>query len=279
MSSKESGRGSTVKDGWIRETDYYQYDALGRLQQVRRRNPQDTDTRFPDKDHALLSIDYDYDAVGNVRHTQVSANYSTSSNEQVHSDDYYLYDENNRMTVNKGQLVHGQIMMTGSQGSTTSYDAAGNVQEAKKYEHGVMQEYYYVYNKDNQLELIQKKQLNLQSRYYDQAGRVVEEHDFDERGYLAQKNILSFSGGLLAAQRTENSKGIDASHTAYSYDAVGNLTAVTIRAKGEGRNAGTTVTHKYSYALWDGYLQSLDETIQTSDTGGSSTGKVSAFMM
>ena len=101
VTSKESGKGGGVKDGWIRETDYYEYDALGRLILVRRRNPEDTDKRFPDKDHALLSIDYEYDAVGNIRHSHVSANYTGYN--PVTNDDYFLYDENNRMTVNKGE--------------------------------------------------------------------------------------------------------------------------------------------------------------------------------
>ncbi|WP_169733781.1 RHS repeat protein, partial [Legionella fairfieldensis] len=81
-------------DGWLREMDVYAYDALGRLVTVRRRSPQDTDSRFPDKDHALLNIDYQYDAVGNIRHTQVMANYSGF--QPLVGDEYYTYDETNR---------------------------------------------------------------------------------------------------------------------------------------------------------------------------------------
>ncbi|CEG56033.1 conserved protein of unknown function [RHS_repeat] [Legionella fallonii LLAP-10] len=272
MTSKDSGRGAMVDDGWIRETDYYQYDALGRLIEVRRRNPADTDKNFPNKEHALLSIDYEYDAVGNIRHTQVSAHDSTKGKGQVHSDDYYLYDENNRMTVNKGQLVNGQIMMTSSQGSTVSYDAAGNIKDSVKYEHGLQQKYHYEYNKDNQLELIQKNDINLQSKRYDKAGRVYLESSFDAGGNLAQSNIMSFRHGVLEAQRTVNGGGVEVSHSSYGYDVVGNLTDVSTYVKDPGKIFGYTSKHHYSYALWDGYLQSLDEATQIDDRGGGSNG-------
>ena len=77
--------------------------------------------------------------------------------EQVNNEDYYTYDENNRMTINKGQLVNGQIAITSSQGSTLSYDAAGNIQDAAKYEYGAIQNYHYQYNQDNRLRADSKK--------------------------------------------------------------------------------------------------------------------------
>jgi hypothetical protein len=51
--------------------------------------------------------------------------------------------EKNRMTVNKGQLVNGQIKITSAQGSTSSYDAVGNIIDAAKYENGAVQNYHY----------------------------------------------------------------------------------------------------------------------------------------
>lgn len=264
MTSKESARGDAVHDGWIRETDYYQYDALGRLLQVRRRNPEDTDKRFPDKDHALLSIDYDYDAVGNIRHTQVSGNYLGYG--PVQSDDYYLYDDTNRMTVNKGQLVNGQIMMTSAQGSSSTYDAAGNIQSAAKYEYGSIQNYRYSYNNENQLELIQKNNQSLQAKFYDGAGRVIQENGFDEHGTLSQKNIMSYDQGLLKAQSTYNGSGVEVSKTTYDHDMVGNLNVLKTHFNSQGRSSAYTLTHEYSYELWDGYQQHLDKV--TGDQGG-----------
>ncbi|KTD35412.1 putative deoxyribonuclease RhsA [Legionella moravica] len=271
MTSKESSRGDTLNDGWIRETDHYQYDTLGRLVQVRRRHPDDTDKRFPDKDHALLSIDYEYDNVGNIRHTHVRANYTGTN--AVESDDYYLFDENNRMTVNKGQLVNGQIMMTSSQGSTSTYDAAGNIKTASKYEHGELQNYHYVYNNDNQLELIQRNNVNLQSRFYDEAGRVVQENSFDAAGNLSQKNIMSYDKGLLKAQSTLNGSGVEVSKTNFEHDNVGNVTEMKTRTHAQGSSLGSTLTHQYSYELWDNYLQSQDTATHSVDQGGMTTGK------
>ena len=166
------------------------------------------------------------------------------------------------MRVNKGQLVHGEIRMTGAQGSTSSYDAAGNVQNASRYEQGAVQEYRYVYNEENQLEVIQKNGINLQSKFYDGSGRVIEEASFNSLGHLSQKNLMSFSNGLLEAQKMQRD-GIEVSRTTYEHDNVGNLTALTLHVNGQGRTPGYTVTHEYEYALWDGYQQSLDSATQS----------------
>jgi hypothetical protein len=100
-----SSKGSSDLIGWVAENDYYQYDELGRLVQVLRRTPQDSG--LPEENKALLSIHYEYDAVGNIRDTLVSARYDNGQ-PVVNRRDYFLYDENNRIVVNKGQLVNGQ---------------------------------------------------------------------------------------------------------------------------------------------------------------------------
>ncbi len=161
--------------------------------------------------------------------------------------------------------------MTSAQGSTSSYDAAGNVLDAAKYDHGVIQNYHYVYNEDNQLELIQNNGFNLQSKIYDGAGRVIEENSFNNVGNLTQKSIMSFSNGLLEAQKTERD-GIEISHTTYKHDKVGNLTELKLHVNGQGRTPGYTLRHEYGYALWDSYQQNLDTATQTSDQGGSTVG-------
>jgi len=174
--SKESSRNGA----WTLETDHYQYDALGRLVQVRRRNPEDTDSRYPDKDHALLSIDYEYDAVGNIRDSKVSANYT--GYHSVHHEDYFVYDANNRMIINKGQLQNGQIATTASQGSTLGYDATGNINTADKYESSTLEHYSYQYNSANQLEVIRKNNIDFQTKRYDAAGNVQEENLYNNKG-------------------------------------------------------------------------------------------------
>ena len=269
MTSKESGKGNTLReDGWIRETDYYKYDALGRLIQVRRRNPNDEDKHFPDKKHTLLFIDYEYDAVGNIRHTQLSANYT--GYDQAQSNDYYLYDATNRMTVNKGQLVNSQIMMTSAQGSTASYDAAGNIETASIYENGAQQNYTYRYTIDNQLEKILKNDKSIQVKLYDEAGRIYQEDSYNDQGHLSQRNTMAFEDGLLMAQTTYNGNLAEISKTTYGYDKVGNLKSLKTAVNRQGRTPEYTLTHIYEYELWDSYQQYSD--IVTSDKGGT-TGK------
>lgn len=272
MLIKESSRAGNDRN-WIREIDHYQYDSFGRLIAIRRRNPEDTDKRFPDKDHALLSVDYDYDAMGNIRHTNVTANYTGYHPD--HSEDYYLYDENNRMVLNKGQLINGHIEMTQAQGSTLSYDAAGNIVDARKYEFNTEQKYHYVYNKDNQLELTQKNNINLQSKEYDASGRVIWESAFDNHNNLTQKNHMSYEQGELTSQITYNGSLQEQARATYQYDQVGNMTDWSIRNRGDKNHLGYTLSHHYTYALWDNYQQEHDKVSLVPDgraaTYGSST--------
>ncbi|MDP3269773.1 MAG: pesticin C-terminus-like muramidase [Legionella sp.] len=268
---KESGKGGSGKTSWIKEIDHYQYDALGRLSQVRRRHPDDTDSRFPDQDHALLSIDYDYDAVGNIRHTKVNANYT--GYEQVQNEDYYLYDENNRMTVNKGKLINGQISINNSQGSAITYDAVGNISDAEKYENGQVQHYHYQYNLENQLELIQKNSRSIQAKFYDRAGRVIQENLFDEYGNLAQKNLAAYEKGLLIAQSIKNSNDWEVSKTVFQYDRTGNMEDLSMRVNTAPGTRGYNLRHQYTYALWDNYQQSSDSVTRTVDGQAAISGR------
>ena len=265
MTSKESSRADHGKDGWIRETDYYKYDELGRLVSVRRRNPEDIDTRFPDENKELLAIDYDYDRVGNVRHTKVGAHYKANATRI--SEDYFLYDENNRMTINKGVLVNGTIQINSTQGSSLSYDEAGNLTGAKTYEHGYEQNYQYGYTDDNQLREIRKNTFLVQTKTYDEAGRIKEERSFNDAGNLAQRNIMTYIDGELSAQSTLNGMGIEVSHGSYKYDAAGNVTSWTVSS------GGLTQTHEYTYEYWDTYQQKTDDVTMHIDGRSNTYGK------
>ena len=235
---------------WIVETDHYQYDALGRLVQVRRRNPEDTNIAEPDLDHALLSVNYDYDAVGNIRHTNVDANYA--KHPHVHHEDYFRYDANNRMIVNKGQLQNGQILMTASQGSELGYDESGNINTARKYENGTLQNYAYRYNTANLLELIKKNGIDFQTKTYDKAGNVEKENLYNSVGRITQKNVMIYEKGRLTGQITRDANDKEVNQTRYSYDEVGNLNTLTTLA------ATYRQTHQYTYEAWDGYQQKND---------------------
>ncbi len=255
-----------LDDGWLREKDVYAYDALGRLTMMRRRHPEDQDHRFPDKDHALLSIDYQYDAVGNIRHTTVEANYT--GYQRVRSDDFYTYDANNRMLINKGSLVNGEININPIQGSSLNYDDAGNVSNALKVENGVLQQYNYVYNTDNQLELISRNGGLLKAIHYDAIGRVDEEHLYDVYGHAAGISRMEYVGDLLHSQITHTMQAGTWQLTGkndYAYDAVGNL--LHIDSLSYENNAWVQRYHNYSYEHWDSYLQSSDAAAQSVNGG------------
>lgn len=244
-------------DGWLREVDEYSYDALGRLITLRRRNPEDKSDSFPEKDHALLSIDYLYDAVGNVRRTQVEANYT--GYQKVTREDYYLFDENNRLLVNKGRLQNGIITLNDEEGSRLSYDEAGNLTEAQKIENGKLQTYSYHYNKTNQLQAIYKNNALLKTMGYDDAGRVIEERFFDTGGHAVKKTTMTYIGDLLKWQTTKSfmfDTWYETEKNEYYYDEVGNLQDVVSQSWHSG--AFYQTFHHYCYEYWDNYCLSSD---------------------
>lgn len=264
--SKESSK----TGGWIVETDYYEYDALGRLKQVRRRNPEDKNVNDP-KDHALLTIDYEYDAVGNIRHTGVKSNYPNYR--QTSSDDYYTYDENNRVHISKGQLRNGEIVITGNQGTELGYDAAGNLSSASKHEGGKIQDYTYSYNEENLLERVKKNGFDFQVKIYDSAGNVHEEHLFDEKGYKTQHTTLDYEHGVLKHTRTfDERQKKEILSVDYEHDNMDNLTKLITIGSDQGGHSGYKQIHTYKYEFWDSYQQQIDE-VEFTDSNGTSKGR------
>ena len=247
MLSKDSSR---VGD-WVLETDDYQYDALGRLQQVKRHSPQGS----PAPDHELFSIDYQYDAVGNIRAIKVDAN-DSGYQHTVHQD-YFRYDANNRMVMNKGQLQNGTIGISNLQGTELAYDACGNIKTAIKYEGGNRQVYAYQYAMDNQLERIQKNGHDLQAKLYE-AGLMREEMLYDENGCATQHNLLQYEAGYVISQVTQDAHGHEINRTQYRYDDVGNLTKMTTVIAANGKTPALIQEHQYGYELWDSYQQKIE---------------------
>jgi YD repeat-containing protein len=268
---KGSSKGGSRAQAWLRELDYYQYDGLGRLIHIRRRRPEDTDIYAPDKDNALLSVDYEYDAADNIRHTLVRANYT--GYQQVSNEDYFLYDENNRMLLNKGQLVNDEIVATKGQGSRMTYDAAGNIATATRMEYDALQHYRYQYTEDNQLEVIQKNGITLETKMYDEAGRVIQEHLFDGLGNIAEQHIMTFEDGAVAAQSMRNRWGAEVSKTLYQYDAAGNMLEYSTRTNAVGKSPGSSISHHYCYTLGEGYEQSVDDATLSVDGYQTTYGK------
>ncbi|MFJ1268653.1 pesticin C-terminus-like muramidase [Legionella lytica] len=258
MRSKLSSRSQNIKDSWLYETDFYAYDELGRLSSVRRHNPED----LPNADKSLLWVDYDYDEVGNIRHTAVQAKASGTRSGSA-SEAYYLYDENNRMTLNKGELHNGQIVF-GAKGSRLAYDDAGNISDAESYENKTLNKYHYVYDQANQLVEVSLQGKRIQAKKYDLAGRVTEEHVYDKLGNKSQETILTYQGGLLIHQSLRDQNKKEFSTVNYTYDAAENMTSMLITNKGGPTNkGGSTIAHQYTYELWDSYQQKTDSVIIT----------------
>ncbi|KTC66772.1 putative deoxyribonuclease RhsA [Legionella birminghamensis] len=259
MTSKQSSRTNPEKDGWLVESDRYEYDSLGRLIAVQRVHPDDIDNRVPQPDKNLLSIDYQYDAAGNLRHSSIIANYT--GYEKTSSDEYYTYDENNRIRISKGKLIDGSIQIDQDQGSLLGYDAAGNLNQADKYENGQLHHYLYGYNKNNQLEWTQKDKVTLETKKYNQAGQVNEERLFDTKGNLAQINRSFYINGMLDHVYTTRPVGNlerTVSQNQFYYDKAANLTAESLRVEKQGQTAGYTLSHEYRFAWWDDYRRSED---------------------
>ncbi len=240
---------SSQMSDWKVETDYYQYDALGRLAQVRRAD-QATARQFPSADKAVLSIDYEYDAVGNIRDTKVAAR--SGDLPQVQHTDYFRYDANNRMVLNKGVLQNGNIAISASQGSELSYDASGNIATARQYEAGAWASYNYRYTMDNQVDRVQKNGVDYQSKRYS-GGLLQEEMLYDTKGHATQRNQMRYEAGRLKAMDTNDGSGARVSSTAYRYDDVGNILELK-----STMTSGVTQTHLYDYELWDAYQQKTD---------------------
>lgn len=232
-------------NAWGSETDLYDYDALGRLIKIRR-----TATNGAD----LLSVDYEFDAVGNVRDSITEAHYSTDTRRQT---DYFRYDDNNRLVINKGQLINGEIDISSTQGTALAYDEVGNVVDVKTWEGGAAQHYTYHYNSDNLLEITRKNERDFQSRRYE-AGLLREETLYNDQGIAAQYNTLLYTNGRLSGQTTFDATKAVGSKSSYAYDNVGNLTTLTIQSKSLVLGGIDVETHDYTYERWDSYLQKAD---------------------
>ena len=243
---------------WALETDHYEYDALGRLTHVRRRKPDDINPDIPTPDRQLLAVDYEYDAAGNIRDTTVTSNY-TGYQATTHQD-FFKYDENNRMVVNKGQWINGQITITQSQGSELTYNAAGQVETAKQYEGRFIANYAYHYNEENQSDIVRRNQFVIQTMRYQQ-GFVVEERRNNNLGALSQYTTSQYENGHLKSQTLYEFKpqGTATHSSVYAYDAVGNLMSSQTHTSSEVNAWNSDETHRYAYAQWDGYLQSRDD--------------------
>ncbi len=259
LSDKSTDKSGDYKHGWVNENDHNEYDALGRLVSVKRRRAEDTDNRLPPKNHELLAIQYEYDAVGNLRHSDITARYD-GYNAQ-HSDDYYTYDANDRILINKGVLQNGEITISTTKGTELARDALGNIKSAREYQSGVLTDFIYHYNTAGQLEETHKrvngKDEKLSARQYDKDGRLFRENRYDTLGKIAQTTEYNWDNGVLRGTTVKDRNDRLKSLSSIEYNELGKTKSESTTSYTNGN--AVTLTHSYQYdALWDEAQRSLD---------------------
>ena len=186
VKSKESSQAKDQKTKWKLETDYYTYDALGRIVNVRRKNPDDKTKQLANNNNQLFTINYDYDAVGNIRHIKACVNYYQKS--ESHQEYYFTYDANNRMLINQGVLQDNTITINQHQGTRMHYNDDGSLHDATNYQNKHYSSYVYYYDGIGRTKKIQQyfdgqvnKAQTLKVIEYDVAGHIKCEVHYDDK--------------------------------------------------------------------------------------------------
>jgi len=224
------------------------YDALGRL------------SRYSDV-HA--SIDYQYDAVGNRRHT--SATYRDKNLTPTTKDYWYRYDSMDRIIISQGALVNGQIQIRAAQGTQAAqgielgYDGASNRRTAVYYDTaGIKVTENYLYDKANRLtssyRLNGQARIYTSERYYDSAGRVAQVVTYSSPGVKSGIQQYTYNeNGWLRTQVNKDGAGtvtstIDRSQAGdYAFDG----RALKYRVV----TPGYTNTYTTTYRAFEGYRE------------------------
>ena len=269
--SKTSSQGEDNAIKWILESDYYEYDALGRIHSVTRKNPE-----VKDRNTTLFTIKYDYDISNNIRRIQSEVDYYQKGS--IKNDYYFSYDANNRMLVNKGALVNGEIVITTTQGTKMHYDASGNLAQATHYEDGHYKSYLYDHDALGRTYRVRKyldghanKATRIKQVHYDGAGHVFKEIQFDSNDNKSQTNSMVYEQGLLKKQHSYGAFGQLRSSLVYDlYDANGNLAQYRMIVHAIGNTIGYSTIHFLEYKKGASYLQSKDNA-RTDYTNGQST--------
>jgi hypothetical protein len=145
---------------------------------------------------------------------------------------WFTYDEDNRTIVHQGQLVNGQVMAAPG-GYIQRYDAAGNAVLKLTLQFGEKFQYIRTtYNLRGQIIGVgtpmsagQPEGITLETRRYDDSGRLLEIRRFYRQGYTLQGKDV---GGLLESAES------------YQYDADGRVREVINRARSQDRNSDGT---------------------------------------
>ncbi|MEN2428929.1 LysM peptidoglycan-binding domain-containing protein, partial [Chromobacterium vaccinii] len=222
----------------IRAKDTYQYaeiqyDALGRVTQIQ-------DPKFLTR--------YEYDAVGNRRRIYAEYHDPVDGSQQT-QDNWYTYDEMNRLAISMGRLDNGIITRGGGGASTgvqIAYDLAGQRRSVINANNGVTENYAYTdngYLKDTWL-----NGKLAAHRENDLLGRATEYRDYrwDGDGGQKSKTATEYDRDNKVLSQVQDDK----SRTTFKMYNDGTLEHT------EQKDGDTTTTTYYTYEWWDEAKQS-----------------------
>ncbi|HEX8029555.1 MAG TPA: LysM peptidoglycan-binding domain-containing protein [Vicinamibacterales bacterium] len=269
------------------------YDAQGRLSTAQ-------DTSGPNS--LAYSFTVSYDAVGNRRRVVGSQGYRTFNSDTAAQDttprpfdQWFTYDEMNRVVINEGVLTNGVISDVGAK-NVFYYDGEGRRRQSLTMTGGPSPggtRLDYEFDFADRLTKESTRKLTYSGGFYT-AGDAVVKHaiEYKKEGtqvddawdtlfsgeqFKRTTSTTTFDTNGRAISRKDFVEGIASSQTTYmtpqswaeqtmSYDAVGNLMRVNATAYAfKGTTGGTTqvratyknsvTTTDYSYYLQEGYLE------------------------
>ncbi|MFT3736037.1 MAG: hypothetical protein QM776_13595 [Rhodocyclaceae bacterium] len=171
------------------------------------------------------------------------------------TENWYLYDGLNRITLTQGRLVNGAVGITNQQGIQIAYDGAGNrrfsfsyinegTKEAPVYKEMTER---YDYDNNNRITKIYRNGVEDSSRIYDLAGRTLEQTTNAAKTPQKQVNTFDHNGTLI--RQLSYSNGSYQSTVYFTNDHAGN--ASKYRTVG----GGNTNYFSYTYAKYDSYKE------------------------
>ncbi|SAL02579.1 LysM domain protein [Caballeronia pedi] len=206
-------------------------------------------------------VSYEYDAVGNRRHTTATYTDMVGNHEKKTQDYWYEYDALNRFTVTMGTLsgerasdendasVHIVVGRAGGEGVQLGYNAAGERVMAVYAKDGRTERYEYDAN--GYLSTQRINGVVAQQRSNDLLGRVTYQVERDvSTGQIVRNADRTWDADSFLMVEYEHTQ-----HNTTSYTRLADGTVAAIETKPTDPSGTRTVT-TYNYEWWDGAKQS-----------------------
>ncbi len=212
--------------------------------------------------------------------------YYDNANALQQQNNWYLYDQMNRITLSQGVLSGSSIVINTTQGVQLAYDGAGNRRTAASYQGGTLVTETYNYDGNNRLTTTSRGGQLTSSRTYDAAGRVLQQITYSSPGTIGERRESTYNanGWLLDQKNYNGSSTLQSTITYTGYDGLGNVTTYNVAV-----HTGTAYTnyYSYSYVKFDSRKESVvsgtstyfqpGSTTSTYDVNGNPTGVTETF--